>query len=478
MVAAYLGLLWGTLAPAFAQVRGEASVWAGPTAGGTLPETVAASLARAQLPPESLSVWVQEAGAASPLLQWRPDAPMNPASLMKLFTTFAALELLGPAWVWNTPVWVQGELSASGVLKGQVHIQGLGDPKLVQERVWLLLRRLQQAGVQDIQGDIVLDRSAFEADESDPGAFDGEPLRPYNVRADALLLNYKSVTLVFTPDPQRGRARVSIEPALADLSWPPSVPLSPKPCEDWRAGLQAQLSDTQQLRLGGSYPLACGERSWPLAFADTRGFNARMLKATWQEMGGRLRGQVREGPAPEGPPTFSLSSQPLAEVVRDINKFSNNVMAQQLFLTLALQQRGHGSPEMAREVLQGWGLQRLGTAAQGLRVDNGSGLSREHRVSAQMLGTLLQKAWSSPVMPEFMSSLPVSGVDGTLKRFAAAPGLAHLKTGSLRDVWGLAGYLLDAKGRRVVVVGLINHPQASRGREAMDALLRWASERP
>ncbi len=477
--AACLTLVLGALsAPAQAQTRAETSASLSAGQHQALPEAMLSALARAQIPSDAVGLWVQEVGSPVPLMQWRPEAPMNPASLMKLFTTLAALDLLGPAWAWSTPVWLQGDLIASGVLKGQVHIQGRGDPKLVHERIWLLLKRLQQAGVLDIQGDIVLDRTAFEPDESDPGAFDGEPLRPYNVRADALLLNHKSLSLVFTPDPSRGRARVSVEPALADLSWPPSVPLSAKPCEDWRGGLQAQLGDPQQLRLGGAYPIACGERSWPLAFADAKGFNARLLKAMWQEMGGRLRGQVRDGPAPEGPPLFTLSSPPLAEVVRDINKFSNNVMAQQLFLTLALQQRGHGSPEMAKEVLHSWSLQRLGAVAQGLQVDNGSGLSRENRVSAQMLGALLQRAWNSPVMPEFMSSLPVSGVDGTLKRFSAAAGQAHLKTGSLRDVWGLAGYLLDAKGRRLVVVALINHPQAHRGREAMDTLLRWASERP
>ena len=150
-------------------------------------------------------------------------------------------------------------------------------------------------------------------------------------------------------------------------------------------------------------------------------------------------------------------------------------MAQQLFLTLALTQRGSGTPELAREVLRQWAGTRLGSAAEGLIVDNGSGLSREGRVSAQLLARLLQLAWASPVMPELMSSLPVSGVDGTLKRSRATLGRAHLKSGSLRDVSGVAGYVLANSGRRYVVVAIINHPSANAARPAFDALVQWAA---
>ena len=135
---------------------------------------------------------------------------------MKLLTTAAALDLLGPAWSWSTPVWLQGTVT-NGVLDGNLVIKGSGDPKLVLERIWLLLRRVQQQGVREIRGDIVLDRSAFAVPERDPAEFDGEALRPYNVRPDALLLNYKALLLTFTPDPARGVARVAVEPPLAGV---------------------------------------------------------------------------------------------------------------------------------------------------------------------------------------------------------------------------------------------------------------------
>jgi len=183
---------------------------------------------------------------------------------------------------------------------------------------------------------------------------------------------------------------------------------------------------------------------------------------------------VREGAAPVGPPSFEVISPTLSEVVRDINKYSNNVMAQQLFLTLGATQRGAGTLENARAVVRHWLDEHAGAASAQTVLDNGSGLSREARVSARLLAQVLLWAWSSPSMPELMSSFPVAGIDGTLKR--ARPGRAHLKTGSLRDVAGVAGYVLGATGKRYVVVAIVNHPNANAARPALDALVQWASD--
>jgi serine-type D-Ala-D-Ala carboxypeptidase/endopeptidase (penicillin-binding protein 4) len=443
---------------------------------GSLPAEVEAALARAQVPKDAMVAVVHDLGAGQPRLAWQAHVPVNPASLMKLFTTFAALDLLGPAWAWSTPVWLTGPVAPSGVLEGNLVIKGSGDPKLVVERLWLLLRRVQQLGVREIRGDIILDRSAFSAPEQNPADFDGEPLRPYNVPVDALLLNYKSVVMTFTPDLARGVAVISPDLPLAGVRIDASVPLSNAACGDWRGGLKADFSDPLRWRLAGSYPASCGEKWWPVAYPDAKSYNERAVLGLWQSMGGKLGGVVRDGLAPAGPPTFEAASPALSEVVRDINKFSNNVMAQQLFYTLAAQQvRGPATPEGAREVLRTWAQERLGEPARALVVDNGSGLSRQNRVTAQLLSQLLRSAWASPSMPELMSSLPVGGVDGTLKRSKAATGRTHLKTGSLRDVVGVAGYVLAQNGQRMVLVAVVNHPNANAARPALDALVQWAS---
>ncbi len=450
-------------------------MWAAQANAGPLPADVEAALQRAGVPRESLSVVVHEVGAPTPYLAWQAQTLVNPASLMKLVTTAAALDLLGPAWSWTTPVWIQGT-TLNGVLDGNLVIKGSGDPKLVQERLWLLLRRVQQLGVREIRGDIVLDRSAFSVPEQNPADFDGEPLRPYNVQPDALMLNFKSLLLTFTPDPARGIAIVSTEPPLAGVRIDLSVPLSNGVCNDWRAALRPDLADPQRIRFAGHYASNCGEKQWPLAYADPKVYNPRVLAGLWREMGGKLIGRVRDGTAPTDPPSFELSSPPLAEMVRDINKFSNNAMAQQLFFTLALTQRGSGTPEQARDLLRSWLTERFGDDARGAVIDNGSGLSRESRLTAQLLARLLQAAYAGPAMPELMSSLPVSGIDGTLRRARnAATGRAHLKTGSLKDVAGLAGYVLSTGGRRHVLVAIINHPNANAARPALEALVQWTA---
>ena len=449
-----------------------------------LPAEVRAALKAAGVPPEALAVAVHDAGTGKRLLSWNDSRPVNPASLMKLLTTQAALERLGPAWTWSTPVAWAGPLSSAGVLDGSVYIKGSGDPKLVVERVWLLLRRIQQLGVREIRGDIVLDNSAFAVPDSHAGDFDGEVLRPYNVRPAALLFNQRTVIYSFHPDPAAGVARVVAEPALHGTQVDRSVPLTGGPCNDWRAALKATF-EAARTRFSGGFAAACGELAWPVADPQPASYEMRLIETLWREMGGVLRGSVREGLAPSDlKPAFEQRSPALAEVVRDINKFSNNLMAQQLFLTLALHDNPQrpATPEAARETLARWLAERSGPwSGDEVVIDNGSGLSRQSRISAERLARLLLLAHDGPVMSELMSSLPVAGVDGTLRRApraGAAQGRAHLKTGSLRDVLGLAGYVLSSSGRRYVLVAIVNHPLAQQARPALDSLLLWTLRDP
>ncbi len=448
-----------------------------------LPPEVLQALQRVGVPADALSAVLIEADSGHTVLSARARQPQNPASLMKLLTTAAALDRLGPAFSWATPVWLNGPVQG-GVLEGALHIKGSGDPKLVLERVWLLLRRVQQLGVREIRGDIVLDHSAFAVPDIAPGDFDGEPLRPYNVRPGALLLNYRTVLYTFVPDAAAGVARVLVEPPLAGALVDRSVPLAPGPCGDWRSALQANFGEPVQAsaqtisptRFAGRYTASCGELSWPVADPQPASYDARLLEGLWREMGGQLTGRVREGPAPTDlRPTFEQRSPPLAELVRDINKFSNNVMAQQLFLTLALQANPAqaATPEAARETLRQWLADRTGEAAGDMVIDNGSGLSRDNRVSTQLLARVLLRAWDSPTMSELMSSLPISGVDGTMRRSRTGAGRAHLKTGTLRDATGLAGYVLSNSGRRYVLAAIVNHPNAGAARPALEALVQW-----
>ena len=462
------------------RLRQCVAVWvlcsAGSVVAQSLPAPVDAALARAKIPREAVSFYVAPVDQKVARLAWQQGMPMNPASVMKLVTTYAALEQLGPAYVWRTPVYLDGVVD-KGTFRGTVYIKGSGDPKLVTERLWLLLGRLQGMGVKVIVGDIVVDRSAFQVQDHDPAAFDGEPYRPYNAGPDALLINYKTQVLGFIPDPAAGVARIHYEVPMGQMQAPNSVPLAPQgtACGDWRSQLQADWSDPQRIQLGGRYPASCGDKNWPVALPDPDRFAFKAVEGMWRSLGGSITGQVREGRVPDGlKPAWENQSPSLGEVVRDINKFSNNVMTQQVLLTLGKEQLGIGSFDAGRAALAQWWQQRWSVSDMPL-VENGAGLSRDARISAQALGHMLQAAWASSVMPEFVASMPISGMDGTLRRSKASAN-AHLKTGSLRDANTLAGYVHGNSGQRYVLVAMVNHPNANAARPVMDALVDWVAQ--
>ena len=467
-------MMWRSLRRSVASV---ALAGAGSVLAQSVPAPVEAALARAQIARDALSLYVAPVEGLQPArLTWQATQAMNPASVMKLVTTYAALEQLGPAYVWRTPVYLDGVVD-NGAFRGTVYIKGAGDPKLVSERLWLMLGRLQGMGVKVIVGDIVVDRSAFQVQGHDAAAFDGEPFKPYNAGPDALLINYKTQVLGVIPDVAAGVARIHYELPMGQLQAPLSVPLAPPgaACGDWRTQLQADWSDPQRIQLQGRYPASCGDKNWAVALPDPNSFALKAVEGMWRSMGGQLTGSVRDGVVPAGlKPAWENQSPALAEVVRDINKYSNNVMTQQVLLTMGKERMGVGSLEAGRTALAQWWQLRWPAAEMPL-VDNGAGLSRNARISAQALGRMLQAAWGSSVMPEFVASMPISGMDGTLRRSKASAS-AHLKTGSLRDTNALAGYVHGNSGQRYVLVALINHPNAGAARPVMDALVDWVAQ--
>lgn len=458
-----------------------------------LPAAISKALSRAQVPLDAVTLLVVDAsGKTPPRLAHRAGEAMNPASVMKLVTTYAALDLLGPDYTWNTRVLMDGSIS-EGVLHGNLIVRGGGDPKMVVERLQALLAQIQYSGVKVVRGDIVLDRSAFQAAAQDAGEFDGEPLRPYNASPDALLINFKSMVMRFTPDPLNNRALVAVEPPLAGIVIDESVPLARVArCGDWRSELRASVDNPNRLQFSGSYSAACGERVWPSAYAEPASFAARAIEGSWRALGGLLTGVVRDATAPElallrargtlsgekPPLRLDAPSLPLREIVRDVNKFSNNVMARHLFLSLSQQAPGgqldQASPETSRAVLAAWWKKSLPQQVAPV-MDNGSGLSRTERVTATSLAAMLQHAASSRVAQDLLDSLPVAGMDATMRERAKnVAGQAFIKTGALRDVAAVAGYANGVSGARYIVVGMVNHPNAGAARPALDALIQWA----
>jgi D-alanyl-D-alanine carboxypeptidase/D-alanyl-D-alanine-endopeptidase (penicillin-binding protein 4) len=433
-----------------------------------LPDQVAKGLRDSRVPEASVSVIVQELGARRAALALNPRVTRNPASVMKLVTTYAALELLGPAFRWRTEVYQDGQ---------DLVLKGYGDPKLNYESFWMLLRNLRGRGLREIRGDIVFDRSYFAARAHEP--IDNELFRPYNVVPDALLVNFKSLRFVFWPED--GKVRMFVEPPLPGFDLRNSLKISDGACPEGRAFrdlIQASFqSKPPRAAFTGFYPVSCGERELNVALHHPEDYVAGMVRLLWSEMGGSWSGRIREGVvSPSAKLLYAHESEPLGEIVRDINKFSNNVMARQLYLTLAAELGGTpAQPEAAARAVSQW-LTFKGIEAPELALENGSGLSRHERASAATLMALLQSAWKSAVMPEFVSSLPVVATDGTMRKRLhgeAVAGNAHIKTGLLSDARAMGGYVLDRSGRRYAVVMIANHGNAPQADAAFDALLQW-----
>lgn len=460
-----------------------------PAFASELPHSVQQMFKQAGVPQSAISIYVSEVGAKKPIVSVNADVAMNPASVMKLVTTYAGLEILGPAFSWQTILYANGKIS-DGVLHGDLIIKGFGDPKLNLENFWLLTHRLRKTGLKVIAGNLVLDQTHYDVPNDDPGGFDGERYRTYNIIPEALLVNYRASMIVLMPQHEGNSVRAVVDPIPDSVTLRNNLKLTKGPCVNWRNAIRVDINSPSHERkkflveLNGSYSVQCGKKYYMLGLHDSATYTRDLFKRLWMQQGGLLHGDVVTGEVPEGlSPLKVYQSPPLSDIIRGVNKFSNNIAARQLYLTLgAVDQHKEikfpATLDNAKLALKRW-LEAKDLNFPELVIENGSGLSRIERISANHLGALLNEAFQSPVMPEFISSLPIAGTDGTLKeRFTDTPvsGLAHMKTGALNDVRAIAGYMLDKSGRRMIVVIFINHNKAAQSSDAMDALLHWVHD--
>lgn len=461
---------------------------AGPVAardGGHLPPAVERVLAERRIPAASLSVLVQEVGADEALVRHHAVVPRNPASTMKVVTTYAALELLGPAYTWRTRAYAAGQVRDLQ-LDGDLVIEGGGDPFMTADRWWGFVNGVRQSGIERITGGVVIDGTFFQHQGDDRAAFDNRPYRAYNVLPDALMVNFQTVNVSVVPEETTGRVRARVNPMPANLVLESNVRLDRGPCRQGMGGVVVAMPDGpsgNRLSLGGHFASGCGPMSVTRAVMRAPDFAFGTFKTYWQQSGGTLDGGLRLGTVPAGARlVYTHESLTLAEVIRLVNKFSSNVMARHLLLTIAAEKAGRPATAAAGANAIAEFLAARGIEAPGLVIENGSGLSRVERITARTLADLLLDAWQRPYSPEFQASLPVAAVDGTLQRRFRNPGIegrVRMKTGSLQDVSALAGYVTSASGRSYVAVIFLNHPGADTGPGAavQTALVDWLYER-
>jgi len=448
-----------------------------------LPLPVQNALNHRKLPHDTLSLFVQDLDSGEAVLNWQDDVPRNPGSTIKLLTTLVALDVLGPTYRWETNIYALGEVE-NGTLSGDLLIEGHGDPFLVTERVWQMLRRVRQAGIRKIEGDLLIDDSYFDLVDDDTAAFDRQPLRAYNVTPNALLMNYKIVRYWFEPGNDGKAVRVWLDPPLENLEIDNRLSLTPGACRGFQRGIAISANEAiDKMTFSGRFPTGCERYAMSRSTLGHNEFVYGLFMSLWRESGGEFSGTWKSQLAPEDvEPLLTFRSLPLADIITRVNKHSNNVMARQLLHTLSAEVLGEpGTEAGGRKVVGDW-LHGKGLEFSEFAFDNGAGLSRDVRVTARDFGAMLRFAWQQPYMPEYASSLSLSGLDGTLShRMDDGPleGVAHLKTGTLDHVTAIAGYLQSQSGRRFAVVVIQNEKDIHRGygKEVQEALLRWLYER-
>ncbi|MBL8303379.1 MAG: D-alanyl-D-alanine carboxypeptidase/D-alanyl-D-alanine-endopeptidase [Ideonella sp.] len=458
-----------------------------PRAPAGLPPAVAGALQCARLPDSALGVQVAalDTPAGGPVLAHQAERSMQPGSTMKIVTSVVALDRLGPNHRGYTELLTaapqQGE-----VLLGDLVLRGGADPELELPQLWQMLQELRWQGVRRIDGDIVLDRRLFRPERPDLGLppFDDSPEFPYNVVPDALNLGGSLVGLELRADGERVQARLL--PPLDGVEIDSRLALNDRPCRDWdddwtTSRVETAPDGTVKLVLQGAFPRACTQRV-TLQLFDRDLQAERQLRWLWQDMGGTWRGRVRSGATPPGARRIARhDARPWGELLRPLNKRSDNVYARLLYLSLGVADAA-AHPELTSQalsdrVVRDWFV-RQGISTDGLVMDNGSGLSRSERIGARQMVEVLRAGLSGPNAADLLMSLPTVGVDGTMRnrqKDSVAAGRARLKSGTLRNVTAVAGTVTDVRGRVWLVAAMLNDEAAGSARRVLDVLVDWVA---
>jgi len=433
-----------------------------------IPAPVASRLAAAGLPENALGFVVIDAATGREVLAHRPGAPMQPASTLKVLTAAVTLDRLGPAWTGRTEL-VTAAPVADGVLQGDLVLRGGADPDVGWADFRRMLVAARTQGIREVAGDFILDLGFFTPARLDEGVppFDDTPEFRYNLIPDALMLGSYLFGLELASD---GKAvSAAIETPLDGVRLDNGLTLSDRKCADWEDGWKLPALERRNgeivVKLSGDFPRNC-TASTRLNLLDRVEYADRLFRALWKELGGAFRGTTRVSFAPGGRTIAQHRSRLLGEMVRDVNKRSDNPVTRMLYLTLGtsdLLPPGGTTAERAERMVRDW-LKEKGIDDAGLVLDNGSGLSRKERIRPATLAAVLREARASPWFPEYLSALPIAGVDGGVrKRLDKSPAArkSRLKTGTLRDTSALAGYVVDSGGTPLVFVAMINHPKAT-----------------
>lgn len=447
-----------------------------------LPSKVKQILAKNKVSSKGLSVYIQALDNDRPLLSFNADIPRNPASVMKLITTYTSLGTLGADYRWLIELYTDGNINGD-TLNGNLILKGYGYPDFKIADLRQLLQGLRAQGIIHIAGNLVFDNTYFDLGKQDSGAFDGSPHAYYNAMPDALMYNERLSD--FVVQAKSGKAVIYSPHPARNIQIVNQVKVRNVSCKGKYASPGFSIRSEGNIHKAvfqGTLSSRCGARNYKSVISDPENMLFAGIRNIWiQEMQGTIQGNqfIIQVTPKDARLIYGIKSKPVSEVLPLINKKSNNVMARQLFLSIAAKKAGMPATNVkGATAIKSWLFSR-GLDFPELVMENGSGLSRIGAISVRHMAEMLIDAYKSSNQQVFLNSLPIMGVDGTLRnrmKHTIVAGQAHMKTGTLSNVRGIAGYVNSTNGSTYVVAILHNDPKARYStRTAHDELIQWTA---
>jgi serine-type D-Ala-D-Ala carboxypeptidase/endopeptidase (penicillin-binding protein 4) len=402
----------------------------------------------------------------------------NSASLAKIISTFIAIDTLGPEFKWKSEFLHNGEI-VGDTLNGDFIFKGRGDATFSISNLEESIRKIQRNGLKKIKGDLILDLSYFGMTSKEK-VFDNDPMRAYNVLPHPVVIQSNTMNFIFSID--KNNLNIESNPELHNFDIKNNVKITKGRCIDWKSKLnyRAKKKDSKTtIIFDGNYSRNCGVKEFDLSVLDNNEYFYQIFKKIWNSNGGEFDGHldVTYMQGINWQFLYRHTSKPLSVIVRDMNKYSLNLMARNIMLTVLAEDTDLLVLESSlNDYVHQW-LEKNNLLHKGLFFENGAGLSRKSFLTSEQLLLLMQKIYYDPFMPEVLASFPISGIDGTLKRrmkYSSFKIFAHLKTGSMKNVNAIAGFLLDKNRDMKIFIFIINDKNAKDSQRFQEALIAEA----
>ena len=442
-----------------------------------LPQTINEQIRQSGISKKDISIYIKEAGAGGKVVaSLNAERTRTPASVIKVLTTYAAVLKLGFNYRWQTKFYTTGSVK-NGVLHGDLLIKGFGDPTLKAKDLDKIVSYIRAEGIRKVKGNIVIDRSYFKVGNKDSSGFDENPYSAYNAMPDAMMFNERVSTVCVTPKKQ------SVTKKYADHSYQVinNLQYVNKSCRgkySWPRVKIDKSTSTPKVILNGKISKRCGKQNICKVLTKPYKSFYYALKEKMKEEGIPVSGHMKLKKIPQNATEiFSYYSDTLEKIISKTAKKSNNLYARHLLLLLGA--KTYGAPATLQKgrdaivkILSSKGA--LGTGV--LRLDNGSGLSRVAKMNAKLLATMYDNAYDR-YGQRWMNTLSIAGVDGTIKRRfrgTVVRNRAWMKTGTLRRVKNIGGYVKNRAGKRYTVVILVNSTKSKyRGAKLQNEIIKW-----